>query len=905
MILGKQSITVVLLLSACLAGMAAAVAAQDPELIVEIEKQEIYEGESVLYRVTLNHVENPTAPRLEGFDDFQVVPLGEQSLDSRQITIINGRRSEAVRRGRQYNYRLTPQRSGKLTIPAPTAKLGSDLLTGRETVLRVIPPDDQDAVILSFTTTSSSVFPTQPFELTVTIAVKDLPGEYKDRDPLSVLPKPPILDAAWLDDNRIPAGLKPAKSWREILEPLVSRQGRGIQINNIGTSSVFSLFEGEATRFHSQPRRTTRPSASGTDAGYWEYQFQRTIIPQKMGTYSFDPVTLKGTIADDLEKGKLLGRRVYAFAPGLKIAVKDAPLAGRPDSYIHAIGKCAATAELTPKSARVGDPLTLVLTLAGQGTLADARPPAIASLPGIEGAFRTYDATEETQQGARRFTYSLRPLNVEVTEFPKIPVSYFDVEVEKYVTLHTDPIPVTIRAADVLANSEIVSAPADSPKSLDKLELSDGGVFANDSNLNSLRNEIVRPTRWLVTWAGMLVGWFAATLSIRYVQQIREDPALLRRRSAAQRAQASLRQAATDLATGNAAESCESLRRAVTGIVADYADVPAAGLTPRDAAQRLEVLGVEVSLCAKTEELLNQCDATRYGAAADGASQLLTDASRLVDQLVSDLRKSSRKFPSPSMEAVGAVLLLGLFAGGCGSATDLEVVRRFQEAEQSFAEAITPDDFAKVARQYDQVGGESFTSGAVLYNQGNAWMRAGKTGQAIAAYRQALRYRPRDPYLTANLRNALATSGRGANSPSASKLVGSLFFWQSWLSYPEKFLLSTLLLAVSLIAALLGKLTVHSIALSRVSLALGVLWLLAVASTGWDWYQFDHTTHGVVIADQTEARKGNSETYEPAFTNPLTAGAEFVVREQRDNWLLAEFDDLATGWLSERDVEIY
>ena len=107
----------VLIAAICLiAGTAADLAAQSAELIVDIEKQEIYEGESVLYRVTLNHVANPSAPKLDGFDDFQVGTLGEQSLDSRQVTIINGRRSEIVRRGRQYNYRLTPTKSGTLTI---------------------------------------------------------------------------------------------------------------------------------------------------------------------------------------------------------------------------------------------------------------------------------------------------------------------------------------------------------------------------------------------------------------------------------------------------------------------------------------------------------------------------------------------------------------------------------------------------------------------------------------------------------------------------------------------------------------------------------------------------------------------------------------------------------------------
>ena len=74
-------------------------AAPRPELIVETDATEIYEGESVLYRVTLNHVDNPSPPSLDGFDEFQIGVLAEQTLDSQQVTIINGTRHEIVRRG--------------------------------------------------------------------------------------------------------------------------------------------------------------------------------------------------------------------------------------------------------------------------------------------------------------------------------------------------------------------------------------------------------------------------------------------------------------------------------------------------------------------------------------------------------------------------------------------------------------------------------------------------------------------------------------------------------------------------------------------------------------------------------------------------------------------------------------
>jgi len=901
MMLRKHFYTAIVLAGLSLTAGTSDVLSQDPELLVEIEKQEIYEGESVIYQVTLNHVEKPTAPTLAGFDAFEVESLGEQSLDSRQVTIINGRRSEVIRRGRQYRYRLTPRKSGLITIPAPTARADNVSLTGREVHLRVIPPGDQDAVILEFTSDRSSVYPMQPFELMLTVAVKDLPGQLKDRDPLSVQPTPPALNIPWLSDDRLPDGIRPRKGWREILEPLMSRRGHGFQINNIGSSSVFSLFDNEATGFHPQPIRTTRTDADGTEAGYWEYRLRRKLIPQRAGTFSFGSATLKGTFADGMDNGQLTGRRVYALARGLELTVRDVPRDGRPENYIGAVGSFEITARLVPTTARVGDPMTLTLTLSGQGTLADARPPEISELPGISGAFRMYEATEESQPDSRRFTYSLRPLQTDVTEFPALSVSCFDVTDEQYVTLRTDPIPVTIEAAETLSTSEIVSSPAAADSSA-ALEATEGGVFANDSSLNSVQDQTVRPGRWLAIWSAMFISWGAVSLGIRHIRRIQSDPALLRRKSAPQRARDAL---ATLNRTDAQNDSSESLMRVVSALIADYANVPEAGLTPREAAALLARLGVNESLQTTTRDLLMRCDAARYGAAAADTSSLSDEVTNLVEQLIGELRQASKHATAVTENIASILLVCSLSLAGCQSEQDLERSRKFQQVEQAFSQATSPEDFSRVARMYDQIGDQGFVSGAILYNQGNAWMRAGEIGHAIAAYRQALRYRPRDPYLQANLQNALTAAGLNAGSASPGSVARYIFFWQNWLSYPEKFVVTTVFLAGVLALLLLAQLMRTKTVYRRLAVPVGCLWLLFCASTAWDWYRFEGTIQGVVTTDQAVARKGNAESYEAAFTDPIAEGTGFTVLDVRSDWLQARFGNSGTGWLLKRDVQTY
>lgn len=890
----------------CLAvdGAADLAMAQEPELIVEIEKREIYEGESVLYRVTLNHVENPTAPVLAGLKDFQVTNLGEQSLNSQQITILNGRRTEIVRRGMQYNYRLTPKQSGLFTIPAPTVNVGSDVLNGREVTLRVVASEVQDAVILEMTVDRRSVFPMQPFELSLTVAVKELPGDLKERDPLSVQPKPPALNLAWLTDEQIPDGLDVEKNWREILEPMVSRQGNGVQINNIGSQSVFSLFDSQATAFHPTPKRTKRKDANGEDVGYWEYRFRRKLIPRKLGEYHFGPATLKGTFADKVEDGRLAGREVYAFAKSLTVSVKDVPFDGRPESYIGAVGSFVVEAELAPTSARVGDPMTLTVSLTGQGTLTDARPPEIATLPGIANQFRMYEATEETKSGSRRFTYSLRPLSTSVTEFPAIPISFFDVEAKNYVTRMTKPIKVTIRESETLSGDDIVSSSGEATEDSTEIVASEDGIFANDSSLSSFRNESIQPVRWVVGWTGMFAAWALASLAISRARSIREDPALQRRRSAATRVKSALAEAEMLLNQGDEGKTCDAIRRAVSGLIADFADISEAGLTPRDAAEQLAVLGIEESLRDRIVALLNDCDAARYGAASDDVSRLHSAGSEIADELLVEFKKSPvvlrKRLSGAAMLLLGSVLV-----GGCSSAPDLEASKKFQDAAQAFAEASTPDEFARVARLTQQVGDADFISSAVLYNEGNAWTRAGETGRAIASYRQAQRYRPRDPYLEANLKNALSATHGNAEVTLEIGIAGYVFFWQNWLSYLEKFVVTTILLSATLMLSLIGQFRGTRGVSRRLTFCSGLLCVIFVASTGWDWQRFDRTLHGVVTSEQAVARKGNADSYEAAFKDSLAEGTEFIVREERNGWVLVQVGDAGTGWLSDRDVVLY
>jgi tetratricopeptide (TPR) repeat protein len=220
--------------------------------------------------------------------------------------------------------------------------------------------------------------------------------------------------------------------------------------------------------------------------------------------------------------------------------------------------------------------------------------------------------------------------------------------------------------------------------------------------------------------------------------------------------------------------------------------------------------------------------------------------------------------------------------------------RTFIRALEVFDAAKGPKDYRESASLLESLLADGFRNGVVYYNLGNAYFRAGEYGRAIAAYRKAKTYRPRDPYLEANLQQALSTAPGHLPEPPPS-WWRHVLFWSGWLSFPEKvhtafagFVLAAL---ASCAAAPLRWPRAYWISAGLVALA-------AVMSldAGLDYADVAWSRHGVVTTE-TVARKGIGKDYEPAFDQPLKDGAEFTILSENGDWIFGHFEGIGDGWL--------
>ncbi len=284
----------------------------------------------------------------------------------------------------------------------------------------------------------------------------------------------------------------------------------------------------------------------------------------------------------------------------------------------------------------------------------------------------------------------------------------------------------------------------------------------------------------------------------------------------------------------------------------------------------------------------------------------------------------SRRLPLsiPTRVVVLAAFAMGLVAIGqarvahAEDGTELAALIAAEQAYERGVELISTkpeeakDAFEKAAAEYAWVAKRGVRNAGLHYNLANALLQSGDRGGAILEYLRARDLAPADARIAANLAYARTlVPGRPAMGQDPS-LVDRLATWWHVVPLPVR--------ATSAAAAwivfwilLVWRLTRPRVASSADGNS--VVWryvvaaFLLVAAIGGvtvavDLAEQHDDTRGVVLTDGVVVRKGNGDGFERAIEQPLSAGVEFRVVEQRPGWVLVRLGDGLGGWIPERSV---
>jgi len=494
--------------------------------------------------------------------------------------------------------------------------------------------------------------------------------------------------------------------------------------------------------------------------GYIVQTFRSTISALKEGDLKAGPATMdiivEVPIQGNFSRNPFFGvptepRRLTLKSQEVPVKVLPLPKEGRPASFSGAVGEFTLNLAATPTDVKVGDPISVELTVSGTGNFDALTPPAL-SLP---DGWRTYPARRYnvdsngvdpnlTPTLERRLGFSsvIVP-EKEHTVIPPFEISYFSPEAKKYVTLKTDEVAVVIHAdrnvaAATTSNTAGATSTTDSPPQA-------GGLAPPQATLSDILVHTPAMAHWISPSAVILtrrpIFWIATLLPAIAVLIAGIFKVMRRRLLEAEKGPAGdVRRAWRDL---NAASLNDEtfLQRAAQFIHTVHAD--------RDDATR--AAAVDTAL----KRYLNQNFSQDRSASSPLTSAERGEILSALDQLRTQTLEQLSQKPQPAHRRLTpgvAAMMLGALALSPDSTQAAEPTP--DELYQQAVEALKNEDFTRAQyiaealtrRQPPQLSSELFQL------IGHARFKKDDLGRAALWYERAALFSPREAELKQNLR---------------------------------------------------------------------------------------------------------------------------------------------------------
>lgn len=843
---GRLAATALLALAAFAARGATAA-----ELSLSVEASTLHADMPFVLTLTAKGFEEepvPDAPAL-AIDGCTVTFLGVSPNVSSHIQIVNGRRSEWRDVTFGYRWRVVAPAAGRYAIPALRVQQGGTEAQHRAATFEVSAVPATTDMVVRMKLPDRAVWVGETFD----VAVEWLLGRDVESYEFAV----PLFE---LDG----ANVEPGTGGRETVR--FAAGARDIEL----------------------PLERSQISEDGRS--YMRFAFPARVTVGSPGTVDLDPIRVVARLATGRSRdafGFTRPRYELFGASGerRRLTVRPLPVAGRPATFVNAIGTgFALDVQASRTVVSVGEPIELAIRLRGSGPLTGISLPPLSgpeALPAAHFGVPDDSPAGEIDDDGKRFVVTVRVKSAEVREVPPIAFSYFDPAAGSYRTVASQPIALSVGAGQLVGAADVVAAPtvaAAAPTENAALPATAGGIATLlGAQMQISEAAETQDAAWGTEHVDALLGvlygapLLAALVSF-YLSRTQ------RRRSRAR----DIRQA---------------LRRVERALAAQ---APARETAPTIIAAMRRLADIVDTDAGAAAGLLQQLETKAFDPAA--AEEAVADSSR--DELRRIARDWARRRSPASAVATAAAVLVGvaLLAMPALAAE----VDRAQEARTLYQSALAETDRLRRVRLFAQAEAtlrplaEANAAAAELQaDWGNAALGAEDPGRAVLGWRRALAAAPGNERARTNLAWLRDRLPAWLPRPASAGALDSLLFWRSRFTGAQLHLIGAGAFAIGVLVLVpwAGRRLPAGRPLATLAT---VVWITATASALLSGEDGD----AVVMLDGATLRSADSTGASPAFANPLPAGTEVTVLETRDRWHRVTLADGTRGWLASSAIEL-
>jgi len=602
---GGKVVALSLALALCLLPLRSVSAATS--FTAKVEPKKIMLSENVTLQLTLeSDAQSLPQPQLPPLTDFQVYSSGR----SQSMQVVNGRVHSSI----IYTYVLSPRHTGRFAVgPARVNIDGVEYTTQSEFVVVNDAP--------------SSPPPSLP-----------PPGEH------------PKNDVAVARESK-----------RHVF--ITANLDRDTAFVNQAVTYIFRFYAGEPllanpeytrpafTNFWVQDLPPQRKYTTVIDGVPYDVTEIRTaLFPTDAGEKTIGPSEVKATIRgrrraagrdpfslfnDNFFNTFDRGEEMRLATESMRLVVLPLPEAGKLALASGLVGRFTIAARADVRSVNVGDPITVAVTIAGEGNIKSIPEPHFDSLPNFRvfsgGTSEDVSTSDYRVSGRKMFDEVFVPQRPGTYNLPPFNLAYFDPSRRAFQPIHTDSIAVTVTGA--AADFTIPS-----------LRLAPDQLSDLASDVRFLKTEGGRFRRrgdpglfGIAFWLGHILPLAGLTMLLGWRRRLlREaaDPAGRRRRLAHRHALARLQ----DRAPGQPGSGDVSAERVADAMLQYYSDrynCVAQGLRREEMRLRLAGDGLPSVTVEEYLDILAVCDQKRYAPGSDQnvSEELLTRVRRVLEDM--------------------------------------------------------------------------------------------------------------------------------------------------------------------------------------------------------------------------------------------------------------------------------
>ncbi len=922
-----------------------------------LSSREAYVGTPITLQIMITNArdyQQPTIPEVDGCDIRAAGPPSQSS----QISIINGRRSES--RSVIMRYLITPRREGSFEIPSIAVQADGKTTRIAAQYFVVTKSVTGDLLFVDMVGSRNKVFVGQPLDLTLKIWIKP----YRDRERRLTLSEEDMWNM--LSEQTSWGGF--AARIKELAENGTRPAGHEVlRDDGNGEQRSYYLYEIHTKVYPKRPGKieaddvqivVNYPTALGQSRSPFGSMFEDS---------PFGPGSPFQGMMDDDFFGSPFGNRlaVTSSRPVIGDVSLDStqvvaiPEEGRPDDYRGAVGRYRIVTHATPTTVDAGDPITLDIGLSGTGPMEFVQAPPLSELPGLVADFKVADESLAgfVQGDAKVFATTIRPRREGITEIPPIAFSFFDPDTEKYETVMSDPISITVNKSETLALDAIIGTARGSRNSTDSGVASSGKALPGFTNNNSSNVLISRPlasnSRWWWLFAiAPAVAWLI-TWSVRNRESVvGRWPSLRSARSrylvAIEGATRSdeLAEALTRYVARRSGQACTTTTQAmgvlrVAGLASVANEVEAylgslqtSTFQSSSAVPRVEKgHDLKVNRAARVK---NSAETSELRTAQNQAIRLLEKIETgFAAQTKSHVRISRKYFDKTNIQQV-AKRALGLllatafvFSSTRSLAAELVALSAAQqatildEAGASYTRATelaqtdsadAKELFQLAAGKYQVLADSGIRNGKLYANLGNAYLQSGELGHAIVNYERALRFEPGNRQVATNLQFANARV-EGQASPSTTLAATSIESFMVNVRAANatlvQFVGSRYVIWTMATTSLLfwGLMIAHAMGAQfpvwRTAVVPALLLVVSIGSLVLTETSSPSPYSAVIVENNVSLHSGDGDQFDTVFSIDSAQGHRVEVLAHRGAWTQIRTMEGHTGWVPSQALESY